>query len=114
MKKLMITMIGAALMIFAVAGTASAECDVCGDLTGDGEVNILDVSAFVDWYTNFVTPACPCAGDVNCDNAVRVTFHISGDPEIDDVEYLVNYLYKGGPPPCDPDNDGTPDCDPCG
>jgi len=112
MKKLLFVMAGVALMLTGT-GTARADCGLCGDLTGDGYVNIVDVTAFVEWYTNFVTPQCPCAADVNCDNAVRVTFNVSGDPEIDDLEYIMNYIFSGGPAPCDPDDDGVPDCDPC-
>jgi hypothetical protein len=30
--------------------------------------------------------------------------------DIDDVVYLIAYIFSGGPPPGDPDDDGTPDC----
>jgi hypothetical protein len=39
-------------------------------------------------------------GDVNCD----------GQIDIDDIVYLVNFIFMGGPPPGDPDNDGIPNC----
>jgi hypothetical protein len=40
------------------------------------------------------------SGDVDCSGAV----------DIDDVVYLIAYIFAGGPPPSDPDNDGVPDC----
>lgn len=39
-------------------------------------------------------------GNVDCLNGV----------DIDDVVYLIRYIFQGGPPPGDPDNNGTPDC----
>ena len=40
------------------------------------------------------------AGDLNCDGLV----------DIDDIVYFINYVFVGGPPPKDPNNDGVPDC----
>jgi hypothetical protein len=34
----------------------------------------------------------------------------SGDVDIDDVVYLIAYIFSGGPAPCDTDGDGVPDC----
>jgi hypothetical protein len=39
-------------------------------------------------------------GDVDCSTGV----------DIDDVVYLIEYIFTGGAPPCDPDDDGVPDC----
>jgi hypothetical protein len=39
-------------------------------------------------------------GDVDC----------SGGVDIDDAVYLIQHIFTGGPLPCDPDGDGTPDC----
>jgi hypothetical protein len=46
------------------------------------------------------TPPAHVCGDVDCSSAV----------DIDDVVYLIAYIFSGGPPPCDPDDDGTPNC----
>jgi hypothetical protein len=40
------------------------------------------------------------SGDVDC----------SGFVDIDDVVYLLLYIFGGGPPPGDPNDDGVPDC----
>jgi len=103
-----------AFLIICGSSAEAMECDLCGDLNGDGTVNIADLTAFAEWISNSVVPPCPCAADVNCDGAVRITFQIDGDPMVDDFEYFVNYLFGGGPAPCDPDGDGDLDCDPCG
>jgi hypothetical protein len=42
----------------------------------------------------------PVCGDSDC----------SGDVDIDDIVYLIAYVFSGGPPPCDPDGNGSPDC----
>ena len=34
----------------------------------------------------------------------------SGDVDIDDVVYLIAYIFSGGPAPCDTDGDSVPDC----
>jgi hypothetical protein len=39
-------------------------------------------------------------GDVNCDGTANIT----------DAVYLIQYIFGGGPAPCDPDDDGVPDC----
>jgi hypothetical protein len=39
-------------------------------------------------------------GDADC----------SGEIDIDDVVYMIAYIFAGGPPPGDTDNDGEPDC----
>lgn len=49
---------------------------------------------------DIIGPAPSMAGDVNCDGMV----------DIDDVVYLINFIFSGGPPPKDTNNDGVPDC----
>jgi hypothetical protein len=72
---------------FAVVDTI-----VCGDLTGDSQINIFDVVEFIKClYLYF-----PCEitnGDVNGDGLLNIF----------DVTYLISYLYMGGPEPnCPP------------
>lgn len=64
---------------------------VCGDVSGDGIVDVGDVVYLINYLYRGDDPPDPLeAGDVNCD----------GITDIGDVVYLIGYLYKGGPPPC--------------
>ncbi len=64
---------------------------LCGDATGDGQVNVGDAVALINYVFKGGSPPEPLeAGDVNCDGAVNVG----------DTVYLINYVFKGGPPPC--------------
>ena len=62
---------------------------------------------FVDKYGNPSSqPLCirvyekRVYGDVNCDGIANIT----------DAVYLIQWIFGGGPPPGDPDDDGVPDC----
>ncbi len=94
MRKLL-ALLALGVLFMIPATSTSADCGVCGDLTGDGQVNISDVVAYVDWiYTwpNPITPTCPSGGDVNCDNGATST----------DLDIIVDWMFNGGPAPCDP------------
>ncbi|MEZ5357941.1 MAG: hypothetical protein R3F48_03860 [Candidatus Zixiibacteriota bacterium] len=97
MRKLVFTLcFGFLLFIPTVA--VQADCGVCGDLTGDGFVDIDDIVAFVNWYYPTPpampeTPECPLGGDVNCDSGVQSW----------ELQYLFDYIFNGGPAPCDPE-----------
>lgn len=63
---------------------------VCGDVNGSGAVNLLDVTALINYiYKGGPEPDPLEAGDVNN----------SGNINLLDINYLINYLYKEGPPP---------------
>jgi hypothetical protein len=68
---------------------------ICGDATGDGNVNILDITFLIAYlYMNGSTPEYLIACDVNS----------SGTPEnpqvnLLDVTYLIAYKYMNGPEP---------------
>jgi len=66
---------------------------LCGDVNGDGEVELGDVVKVINYlYRSGPPPEPIAAGDVTCDGVV----------ELGDVVYLINYLYRSGPPPCSP------------
>jgi uncharacterized protein (TIGR02145 family) len=58
-------------------------------------LGVVFTPSAVAWYGE--------CGDVDC----------SGGSDIDDVVYLITYIFAGGPAPCDPDNNGLYDCGVC-
>ncbi|SYZ72955.1 conserved exported hypothetical protein [Candidatus Zixiibacteriota bacterium] len=73
--------------------TSVCDCRV-GDATGNGTINILDVSYIINYLYKGgpqTRPYSICSGDANCNCVINIL----------DVSYLINYLYKGGTPPCD-------------
>jgi hypothetical protein len=77
---------------------------ICGDVTGDGAVDIDDVVYLIAFIFSGGPPPDPlAAGDVNCSDGANPV-------DIDDVVYLISYIFSGGTPPCDIDGDGVPDC----
>ncbi|MCK5126536.1 MAG: hypothetical protein KAR42_09790 [candidate division Zixibacteria bacterium] len=104
--KIILSILLLGVLFLVPATSTSADCGLCGDLTGDGEINILDVTAFVQWYYSWpevITPNCPASADMNCDGAVRVGTHPASDLQI-----LIDYMFNSGPAPCDPV--AFPDC----
>jgi hypothetical protein len=72
-------------------GAFGIGCDfICGDVDGDGIVNIKDVTYLINYlYKNGPAPIMMGLADVND----------SGQTNIQDITYLIKYLYLGGPPP---------------
>jgi subtilisin family serine protease len=61
-----------------------------GDINGDREINVLDISSLVNFlYKDGIPPAPHEAGDINGDIITN----------IQDITYLISFLYKDGPPP---------------
>jgi C1A family cysteine protease len=60
----------------------------CGDVSGDGNVNILDVFMLFDYVTHGSPPINECAGDVSGDGNVNIL----------DVMILEDYVIHGSPP----------------
>jgi hypothetical protein len=74
---------------------------ICGDANADGGINVSDAVYIINYV--FIGGAAPIpyeAGDANCDGGVNVS----------DAVYIINYVFVGGSDPCDPNNDGIPDC----
>jgi hypothetical protein len=77
-------------------------CDfLCGDCNISGSVDIDDIMFLVNYVFLGGSPPVPLGvGDANC----------IGGIDIDDIIYLVQYVFVGGPSPCDPNDDGVPNC----
>lgn len=69
---------------------------VCGDVNGDGNVNILDLT-YLDDYLNRGGPAPPDPQLANVDGDCPLN-----DIDDDDKDYLVAYMFMGGPAPICP------------
>ncbi|MFH2054515.1 MAG: dockerin type I repeat-containing protein, partial [bacterium] len=74
---------------------------VCGDANTDSITNITDAVYLIQYIFNSGPAPVPLlAGDANCDGIVNIT----------DAVYLIQFIFGGGPDPCDPDDNGVPDC----
>jgi hypothetical protein len=61
-----------------------------GDVNGDWNVNILDITCLINYIYNDGQPPDPLSnGDINGDCKINLL----------DISYLINYLYKSGPVP---------------
>ena len=69
-------------------------CDwICGDASGEGNVNILDVTFIINYlYRGGPAPDPIESADCNASGGVNIL----------DATYLISYLYKGGPAPVCP------------
>jgi hypothetical protein len=63
---------------------------ICGDVNGDGEIEVGDVVVLIDYLYRDGDPPDPfLSGDATCDQ----------DVSVDDVVYLISYLFRNGPAP---------------
>jgi len=76
----------AGLIPFLLPGSAGAQCPE--DWNDPGECDTFYVG-YYDSVKYSPPPVSFEAGDANCD----------GDHSLSDVVFLIDYLYKGGPPP---------------
>lgn len=77
-------------------------CDyICGDANSSFDIDIDDIIYIIDYIFVAGSPPDPMeSADVNC----------SGEVDMDDVVLLIDYVFLAGRAPCDPDNNGIPDC----
>jgi hypothetical protein len=67
---------------------------ICGDVNGNGVINILDITYLISYvYLGGPAPVPLESGDVNSSGTINIL----------DITYLINYVYKGGPEPVCPD-----------
>jgi hypothetical protein len=73
----------------------------CGDVDGNGIVNVSDAVYLISYIFGGGPPPDPLlTGDVDCNGIVNIS----------DAVYMITYIFGGGPEPCDPSGDGIPDC----
>ena len=78
-----------------VTGGVNFKCALgylCGDINGDDKINLLDpvyLTAYL--FKNGDAPDPLERGDVDCSGI---------PPEINDLVYIVNYIFNAGDPPC--------------
>jgi hypothetical protein len=78
-------------MMAKIVGWEGQLLDTCGNINGDGQVNVGDVVFLVNHiFNNGPTPVPFEHGNVNCDGAIN----------IGDVVYMVNHVFSDGPLPC--------------
>ncbi len=86
-KKYLLT--GGVIILLLSANSAFAVVNQCGDINGDEQISIFDITFLISYlYLGGPPPAIPALADVNG----------TGDLNIFDITYLVGYLYLGGPP----------------
>jgi len=80
----------AVLMALILVFASPAFSSVCGDINGNGQIDILDATFLINFlYRGGQTPPDLRTADVDG----------SGSLNILDISYLVNWLYNGGPGP---------------
>jgi len=61
-----------------------------GDLTGDGNIQLVDIVALINYrFRSGPTPVPFCRGDANGDGSILLT----------DIVYLINRVFRSGPAP---------------
>jgi len=72
-----------------VTGYISDTLVTRGDVNGDGDINIFDITSLIDYLYRDGPEPNAYAADVNADGVINIF----------DITYLITYLYLEGPPP---------------
>ncbi len=75
-----------------VTNDGSVYVALCGDVNGDSEVNVQDLSDLIDFL--FRPPAVIIPSAANVDGIIGP----GGMIDVADLSYFVSYLFQGGPP----------------
>ena len=71
--------------------TIQVGTSLCGDCTGEGNIDLADVICLIGYlYKEGLPPDPLCLGDTNCD----------GSRDVGDVVLLINYLFRSSFAPC--------------
>lgn len=80
-----------ALVMFMAPVGGNLASAQCGDMNGDGRINLNDVLFLIAYIFLGGPPPDPIEdGDANCD----------GTANISDAIYLIDAIFRGGPLPC--------------
>ncbi len=98
MKHTKYVLIIALLILFIPNNVSSESCCIGdrGNINGIGEINVADLTYFVNYvFKGGPPPLCADEADVDANGEINVT----------DLVYMVNYIFKSGPAPeeCPPD-----------
>ena len=82
-------LIGGVIILLLSANAVNGVVNQCGDINGDEQISIFDITFLVSHlYMGGPPPAIPALADVNG----------SSDINIFDVTYFISFLYMNGPP----------------
>jgi len=99
MTKTLTPLIILALLLLLPAASSFGQ-GVCGDVTGDSQVNVADMVYLIEWIIRDGPPPFDTV-DANAD--------LCNSVDVGDLAYLIGYIFYGGPPPCDT---GAANCSP--
>ena len=103
MKKPVLIIMIIGMMAFATSAVAIiCSPPLCGDCNHDGNVNIQDVTCMINFYYCYEKGLdyCEELGEWVCENNIDCDGNSAFQYE--DITYLINYLYRGGPAPVCP------------
>ena len=93
MKNLLGILLLAVFLLMAGTNVFAEECELCGDINEDGQVDIADLVAFANCYGTAPPPP-------ECDEYNWACANFNGDSgtTIEDLYIMIDYFFNGGPP----------------
>jgi len=99
MAKTLTPLIILALLLLLPAASSFGQ-GVCGDVTGDSQVNVADMVYLIEWIIRDGPPP---------PDTVAANMDLCNSVDVGDLAYLIGYLFFGSPQPCD---SGAANCSP--